>query len=186
MFDSATDLQRQIEVIQNLHSNPSFLRLVTTVQDRQAEFSPSELARVFHGLKRLGLSLSDPLMQDLQVRVTNSVDGMDLSDLSLFAVAQRGRNMLDSEIRDTSLKWGLALAPTMPRLKSLMEDASSVNEVRQAAIVLGSASRIASDNIMDMFANRVIELIAQGVFDDPQTEAAASAALVKVSATIKK
>ena len=114
MFDSATDLQRQIEVIQNLHSNPSFLRLVTTVQDRQAEFSPSELARVFHGLKRLGLSLSDPLMQDLQVRVTNSVDGMDLSDLSLFAVAQRGRNMLDSEIRDTSLKWGLALAPTMP------------------------------------------------------------------------
>ncbi len=84
--------------------------------------------------------------------------------MAYFAVALRGRNMQETPTRETSLTWGLAMAPAMPRIARFIAEAESPEDLRKLAICINATCRIASDAIMDAFDKKVAERIDAGAF----------------------
>ncbi len=105
---------------------------------------------------------SEAAVREVQVHLSRHLPCLDLSALSCFAVALRGRNMQDSRTRETSLTWGLAMAPAMDRLRRLLSRAETPEDLRRVAVCINAASRIASDGLMEAFARKVSERCGVG------------------------
>ncbi len=144
-----------------MNEEDNFDRLLSRLGEHYREVDLRKLAYCFMCLRRLTASSESPVcarvLRDVQILLSRSFDSMDLTTLSYFAVGLRDRNMIDSKVRSTSLTWGLALAPAMPAIEKFVEAAETPEDLRQLAICINAASRIASFSIMDKFAAKVME-----------------------------
>ena len=115
------------------------------------------------------MPLSDRRMQRIQIYLQNQFDEMSLTSLSYFTVALRGKLSKETSILETSLTWGLTLSKSLPRIKYLLDhEVNSAQELKQVAICFNSASRIVSDELMEIFTDKVSQLIDQGKMKDDE------------------
>lgn len=151
---------------EGLTSKAEFRGLVARVEGRKDAYDLDTLSYLFLSLRRLSVALSDPRMQRIQIHLQNRFGVMSLTSLSYFSVALRGKFVKETPIMETSLTWGLTLSKALPRIKTLLERIENAQEMKNVAICFNSASRIVSDELMELFAEKVIQLIDEGKMND--------------------
>ncbi|TRY73817.1 hypothetical protein TCAL_02579 [Tigriopus californicus] len=156
--------------------HPTFERILQVIERNMAQQTLSHGAYTFLALLRLEVPMGREMMMRLQIHLQRHISTMDLDALAYFCVALRGRNSLETRVREASLSWHMALAPTLPYLEKFVESAENAEDIRKIAICVNALSRVVSNEFMDRFCRRIKALLAQGEFAGDE----ALSSLVKV------
>lgn len=156
--------------------HPTFKRILEVIERDMCQQPLSHGAYTFLALLRLEVPLGQDLIVRLQIHLQRRISAMDLDALTYLCVALRGRNSLETRVREASLSWHLALAPAIPYLGKFIESAQNAEDIRKIAICVNALSRLVSDDFMNRFCSQVSNLLAQGEFATDES----LSALVKV------
>ena len=160
----------RLEFNTQLKDNSKFVQLYDIIHQNINKIPHHELGFIFMALRKFDVEVSSPLMRDIYLKLMDNVDIMNSETLSYLSVGLRGREnamLITTNNRYPWSGWRLALVPTIPRLKYLLETCQSTEELRRIVICFYNLSFLMSDNMMSLLTRKVMRLIKSGELRNP-------------------
>jgi len=147
-----------------LRESQGFQHLLTHINKSRWEYGFLEIAFSLMVIRKLGVPLSDRLMQNLYVQLINNSAQLDLRTLSYLTVALRPRIYGTDHVNT----WKFGLIPIIPRLSEHLENCSTPKDLKSIAICFYTMPLLISDKMMQRFKSKFEELVSANLYQEDE------------------